>query len=313
MRVQIIDFGAVITAIEVPDRDGRMASVVLGLPDLKGYETVSPSFGAVIGRYANRIAGGRFTLDGTTYQLPTNDRGNTLHGGPRNFGLRLWRVTGSDATGLTSPGAPRTARRGFPATRRRGPLQPPRRRHAPPRLPRRHRPADGREPHEPQLLQPRGGGGRATSSATTCRWRRIPSHPPMTRRCPRGRSPRWPALPSISARPTRWGSGFARAMPQIVFAKGYDNKLRAAGPRGDLRRAATCQDPGAGAASKSGRPGRRCNSIRATTSTRRLSARPGGPTAPGMRSASRHRAFPTHRTPRPSRRRPCGRGRSSRR
>jgi aldose 1-epimerase len=114
MRVRIIDFGAVITAIEVPDREGRMASVVLGLPDLKGYETVSPSFGAVIGRYANRIAGGRFTLDGTEYRLPTNDRGNTLHGGPRNFGLRLWHATRSDATGLTLARRSEDGEEGFP-------------------------------------------------------------------------------------------------------------------------------------------------------------------------------------------------------
>ncbi len=159
MRVQIIDFGAVITAIEVPDRDGRMASVVLGLPDLKGYETVSPSFGAVIGRYANRIAGGRFTLDGTTYQLPTNDRGNTLHGAPGTSAAPVARDRerrhGPDLARRSEDGE-----EGFPGNldveiRYSLPADGT----APPRLPRRHRPTDGREPHEPQLLQPRGGGG----------------------------------------------------------------------------------------------------------------------------------------------------------
>jgi hypothetical protein len=81
LRVHIIDFGAVVTAIEVPDRDGRSANVVLGLDTLAGYETVSPSFGAVVGRYANRIAGGRFSLDGRTYRLPVNERVSLVAGG----------------------------------------------------------------------------------------------------------------------------------------------------------------------------------------------------------------------------------------
>ena len=101
LRVAVIEFGAAVTAIEVPDRAGRPANVVLGLDTLKGYETVSPSFGAVVGRYANRIAGGRFSLDGQTYRLPVNEGPNTLHGGPRNFGKRLWRTEQSDATSLT--------------------------------------------------------------------------------------------------------------------------------------------------------------------------------------------------------------------
>jgi aldose 1-epimerase len=114
LRVQVIEFGAVVTAIECPDRDGRSANVVLGLSDLKGYETVSPSFGAVVGRYANRIAGGRFTLDGTEYELPTNEGPNTLHGGPGNFGLRLWRTEEADATSLALGRRSPTGEEGFP-------------------------------------------------------------------------------------------------------------------------------------------------------------------------------------------------------
>jgi aldose 1-epimerase len=64
--------------------------VVLSLPDLKTYEHRSPYFGALIGRYANRIANGRFALDGRPYELPRNDRGHTLHGGPEGFHRRLW-------------------------------------------------------------------------------------------------------------------------------------------------------------------------------------------------------------------------------
>lgn len=114
LRVQVITLGAVIAALEVPDRQGRAANVVLGLPDVKGYETVSPSFGAVVGRFANRIAGGRFTLDGHEYRLPVNDRGNTLHGGPRNFGVRLWQVTQADADSLTLARRSPDGEEGFP-------------------------------------------------------------------------------------------------------------------------------------------------------------------------------------------------------
>ena len=90
LRMQVIDYGAIITRLEVPDRAGRRANVVLGLDALAGYETVSPHLGAVAGRFANRIAGGRFSLDGRTVVLPVNDPPNTLHGGPEGFAKRLW-------------------------------------------------------------------------------------------------------------------------------------------------------------------------------------------------------------------------------
>ena len=75
---------------------------------------MSPSFGAVIGRYANRIAGGRFSLDGHSYQLPVNEGPNTLHGGPANFGKRLWRVERSDATRLALARRSPDGEEGFP-------------------------------------------------------------------------------------------------------------------------------------------------------------------------------------------------------
>jgi aldose 1-epimerase len=90
MQVRLIDYGATITSIRVPDRDGRYADVVLGFDSLAQYETKSPYFGATVGRYANRIANGRFALDGTSYQLPVNNAPNTLHGGPRGFDKRVW-------------------------------------------------------------------------------------------------------------------------------------------------------------------------------------------------------------------------------
>ncbi len=90
MRVQILTYGGIIQTIEVPDRRGRMANVALGFGDLIDYVRRSPYFGCVTGRYANRIALGRFTLDGATYHLPVNDGPNSLHGGNVGFDKRIW-------------------------------------------------------------------------------------------------------------------------------------------------------------------------------------------------------------------------------
>jgi aldose 1-epimerase len=90
MQVRAITYGAIIQAIRVPDRSGRMADVALGYDSLQGYLTTSPYFGAVVGRYANRIAGGRFTLEDRTYRLATNDGPNHLHGGVKGFDKVVW-------------------------------------------------------------------------------------------------------------------------------------------------------------------------------------------------------------------------------
>ncbi|KQQ86916.1 aldose epimerase [Massilia sp. Leaf139] len=91
MTVRILDFGGIITEIHVPDRDGAMADVALGFDTLDPYRGDSPYFGALIGRYGNRIAGGRFTLDGQAYTLPVNNGANHLHGGVPGFDRVLWR------------------------------------------------------------------------------------------------------------------------------------------------------------------------------------------------------------------------------
>jgi len=92
MEVRTIQYGAVIVSIRVPDRDGRVDDVVLGFDALEGYLTKSRYFGAVVGRYANRIAKGRFVLDGKTYQLATNNGPNHLHGGLKGFDKVVWRA-----------------------------------------------------------------------------------------------------------------------------------------------------------------------------------------------------------------------------
>lgn len=91
MTVKIIGYGARIAAISVPDRHKHFADVVLGFDNLQGYLGPNdPFFGATIGRYANRIANGRFTLDGKTYHIPINDGPNALHGGPNGFDKQIW-------------------------------------------------------------------------------------------------------------------------------------------------------------------------------------------------------------------------------
>jgi aldose 1-epimerase len=92
VSAQILTYGGILHDLRVPDLAGRAETVVLALPDVASYEERSPFYGALIGRYANRIAGGRFTLDGQEHRLPVNDRGNTLHGGPEGFHRRLWRA-----------------------------------------------------------------------------------------------------------------------------------------------------------------------------------------------------------------------------
>ncbi|HXT64272.1 MAG TPA: aldose epimerase family protein [Pyrinomonadaceae bacterium] len=90
MRVKIIDYGGTITHIDVPDRSGRIADVVLGHDNLEGYLNRSRYFGALIGRYANRIARGCFDLNGVGYSLATNNGANHLHGGLRGFDKVVW-------------------------------------------------------------------------------------------------------------------------------------------------------------------------------------------------------------------------------
>jgi aldose 1-epimerase len=93
MTVRITDWGGIITAIEVPGRDGTSADVTFGFDHPQPYFGDSPYFGALIGRYGNRIAGGRFTLDGQAYQLDTNNGPNHLHGGVTGFDKVIWQAT----------------------------------------------------------------------------------------------------------------------------------------------------------------------------------------------------------------------------
>jgi aldose 1-epimerase len=94
VTMRVLTWGGVIQTLEMPDAHGDVDNVVLGFADLAGYVgDDDPYFGSLIGRYGNRIAGGSFTLDGTTYQLPVNNGPNTLHGGPTGFDDQVWEAT----------------------------------------------------------------------------------------------------------------------------------------------------------------------------------------------------------------------------
>lgn len=114
MEVCVTNFGGRIVSVMVPGRDGVMRDVVLGFDKVADYQTIPSDFGATIGRYANRIAQGRITLDGTEYQLPQNNYGHCLHGGPRGFQYRVFDAVQKSDRELELTYASKDGEEGFP-------------------------------------------------------------------------------------------------------------------------------------------------------------------------------------------------------
>ena len=117
--VSVLNYGGIITQILAPDREGKAADIALGFKDLDGYLANPPYFGALIGRFGNRIGNAKFTLDGKTYELPANDGRNTLHGGAHGFNKKVWDVkpfTEKHACGLTLTYTSPDGEEGFPGT-----------------------------------------------------------------------------------------------------------------------------------------------------------------------------------------------------
>ena len=116
LRLRAINYGSIVTGLDVPDRAGRLADVALGLKDLEAYLAGHPYFGCTAGRCANRIAEGRFSIEGRPFQVARNNGPHHLHGGARGFDRRVWEVDGADATSvrfsLTSP----DGEEGYPGT-----------------------------------------------------------------------------------------------------------------------------------------------------------------------------------------------------
>jgi aldose 1-epimerase len=117
IEVQLTNYGGIITALRTPDRAGHFDDIVLGYDDLAGYVKSSPYFGAIVGRYGNRIARGLFTLDGTTYKLAVNNGPNSLHGGLRGFDKVIWNAapfTNDQGTGVALDYTSADMEEGFP-------------------------------------------------------------------------------------------------------------------------------------------------------------------------------------------------------
>ncbi|MDO4619165.1 MAG: aldose epimerase family protein [Lachnospiraceae bacterium] len=100
--ITVIDFGAVLVDVVVPDRSGSMKDVVLGYHDVASYEKNPSYFGATVGRNANRIEGGCFAIDGVEYELTANENGNNLHSGPDGYHLRMWETSLNEKNGCVS-------------------------------------------------------------------------------------------------------------------------------------------------------------------------------------------------------------------
>ncbi|SAL25211.1 aldose 1-epimerase [Caballeronia arvi] len=122
VSMSCITYGGIVTRLDVPDRRGRRADIVLGFGSLNDYEKYNGKihFGGLIGRYANRIADGRFELDGHTYKLPVNEPPNTLHGGPHGFDEKVWTVVktfqGAQGAGVQLRYVSNDGENGFPGT-----------------------------------------------------------------------------------------------------------------------------------------------------------------------------------------------------
>jgi aldose 1-epimerase len=126
MKVQILTYGGIIQTLSAPDRAGHSQDIVLGFPTLADYVNLnSPAagggvyFGSLVGRYANRIAKGTFTLDGTTYHVPINNNGNSLHGGIVGFNQHIWTATeqsGPGTVGLKLETISPNGDQGYPGT-----------------------------------------------------------------------------------------------------------------------------------------------------------------------------------------------------
>jgi aldose 1-epimerase len=119
IQIKLTNYGAIITDLRTPDRSGHLDDIVLGYDSLAGYVRNSPYFGAIVGRYGNRIARGQFGLDGITYHLAINNGPNALHGGLRGFDKRVWTATPfqrQDSIGVVLEYTSPDGEEGYPGT-----------------------------------------------------------------------------------------------------------------------------------------------------------------------------------------------------
>lgn len=120
VTLKLITYGAAMQSLMVPDKAGTPADIIIGYDTIDGYEKTPNYTNVTVGRYANRIAGGKFTLEGKTYTLPINDKTNTLHGGPKGWDKHVWAIKdvqqGADSASVTFTLTSPDGDEGFPGT-----------------------------------------------------------------------------------------------------------------------------------------------------------------------------------------------------
>ena len=210
VTITVLSYGGVIQSVFAPDRAGALADVTLGYDTLDGYLRDKSYLGALVGRYANRIRAGRFSLDGREYTLATNAGGNHLHGGIRGFNKVVWTARAVRRRRrhrvAARPRQPRRRRRLSGHADRSRHVRADRRRRARHRLLRHDRRADAGQPHPAQLLQsrwhrrrghsrPRARGRGVAIHAGGCA-----AHPDGRAAAGAGHAVRFHARPKASAR-----------------------------------------------------------------------------------------------------------------
>ena len=309
VEVKIITYGGIITSIKTPGRDGTFANVVLGFASLREYETKNPYFGAITGRFANRIAEGKFALDGVTYQLDLNNGPNSLHGGLKGFDKQVWaakELEGGSALELSYrspdgdqnfPGAldvkvvytltgANELFMDYSATTDKPTIV-------------------NLTNHSYFNLKGEGEGDICGHVLMLNASRYTPVNAALI---PTGELAPVAGTPFDFCQPKPVAPGIRSDHPQIALAKGYDHNWvldRRAADDTSLVLAARVQNPPPAVCSRSLPPSRRSSSTPATSSMRRCTARAAAPIGRATAFAWRPSTTPTRRTTRLSRPRCC--------
>jgi aldose 1-epimerase len=310
--VAITNLGGHIVSILAPDRAGRTVDVTLGYQDFAGYLGDASYFGSIVGRYANRIAKGRFTLDGKTYSLATNNGPNSLHGGPTGFQKRVWTpkvVSGKDGDALELTYVSKDGEEGYPGTltakvvyslRRDGGLAI-------------YYSATTDAPTVVNLTNHAyfnlAGEGEGTILGHEMQIEADAYTPVDTTLIPTGELRSVAGTPLDFRKPVAIGARIDAADEQLKAGGGYDHNFVLRGARGELRLAARVLEPKTAACSRCSRRSRGFSSTPATSSTGRSSASPASRTSAAAPSASRRSISRTRPTSPPSPRSSCARAR----
>jgi aldose 1-epimerase len=243
LEVGVIAHGARIVAVRAPDRGGRWGDIALGLPDQDAYRRDHDYLGACVGRFANRIAGGRFTLDGTDYRIPQNEPGAALHGGPEAFEHATWDQDEPAAESVTLHRRSPDGENGFPGTLQVSVTYA----------------VDGsqlRIEHEAGTDAPTvvnltnhtywnlaGGGSVEDHEVSLTAWQFLPVDEHLI---PSGPPVAVAGTPFDLRTPQRIGARLREGHPQLRAARGYDHTFVIDGPSGALRTAAYVVEPRSG-------------------------------------------------------------------